>query len=198
MKYLNYTNLITAEIIECLRKVDTKESGVLIDEILKAEKVFIVAVGRVSLSLQCFGKRLSHLGINVELVGSLTEKPATDHDLLIVASGSGESILPLNIAKKAKQLKTRIGLITSAEKSSLKEICDFSVRLVSPTKAVQQGDLVNQSLFDSASKSSQSVQPMSSLFDQALHIYGDVISMLILDNKDIDKDDIWKYHANLE
>ena len=53
-------------------------------------------------SLQCFGKRLSHLGFKIELVGSLTEKPATKKDLLIVASGSGESIVPLQITKKAK------------------------------------------------------------------------------------------------
>ena len=198
MEFIKNAKLIIDEIKHCLLKVDIKQSEKLVEEILKAEKVFLIAVGRVSLSLQCFGKRLSHLGINVELVGSLTEKPATKDDLLLVASGSGESILPVNIAKKASALNTKIGLITSAESSSLKDLCDFYVTLNSPTKSVSHDKVHNQSLSDSASKSSLSVQPMSSLFDQALHLYGDVISMLIFEQKKMNKDEIWKYHANLE
>ena len=75
----------------------------LINQIILAERIFLVAIGRVNLSLQCFGKRLSHLGFKIELVGSLTEKPATKKDLLIVASGSGESLIPLHITKKQKK-----------------------------------------------------------------------------------------------
>ena len=39
------------------------------------------------------------------------------------------------------------------------------------------GTNFNTSLFDSSSKTQKSVQPMSSLFDQALHIYGDIVSL---------------------
>ena len=77
MKYKKINQNIIKEISNCLNAVDTKQTETLIEEILKAEKVFLTAVGRVNLSLQCFGKRLAHLGVNVELVGSLTEKPAT-------------------------------------------------------------------------------------------------------------------------
>ena len=198
MKYKKINQNIIKEISNCLNAVDTKQTETLIEEILKAEKVFLTAVGRVNLSLQCFGKRLAHLGVNVELVGSLTEKPATKKDLLIIASGSGESIIPISIAKKAKFHKTKIGIITSANKSTLKRLCDFYVILIAPTKKIVQGKLANQSLYDKASKSSNSVQPMSSLFDQALHIYGDIVSLIIFNRKKYNKDDIWKYHANLE
>ncbi len=197
MSYKNNTNLIINEINECLENVNIKETEELIKQILKAQRVFITAVGRVSLSLQCFGKRLSHLGVNVDLVGSLTEKPATNKDLLIVASGSGESILPLNIAKKAKSFNTKIALITSAKTSSLKKISNLSVTLKAPTKPLKHGKIKNQNLSDSASKSN-TAQPMSSLFDQALHIYGDIISMIIFERKKFNKNEIWKYHANLE
>jgi 6-phospho-3-hexuloisomerase len=98
-------------------QIPAKQTENLINQITKADRVYLVAIGRVSLSLQCFGKRLSHLGIRVELVGSLTEKPATKKDLLIVASGSGESLIPVQIAKKAKQIGCKILLITSAKKS---------------------------------------------------------------------------------
>ena len=196
-QYNEISENILNEITKCILSVNTKETKKLCSEIIKEKKVFLIGVGRVNLSLQCFGKRLAHLGINVEIIGSITEKPATNKDLLIIASGSGESIIPLNIAKKAKIYKTRIGLITSVQKSSIKKLANFSVTLKTPTKKVKHGKIQNQSLSDKASKV-ESVQPMSSLFDQTLHIYGDIVSMIILEKMQINKDDIWKYHANLE
>ena len=150
----------------------------------------------VNLSLQCFGKRLSHLGFKVELVGALTEKPATKKDLLIVASGSGESIVPLHISKKAKRIGCKILHITSAKKSSIRKIADFVVELNAPTKKDEVRTL--ESLSDSASKTKISIQPMSTLFDQALHIYGDIVSFQIIEKLKLKKINLWKYHANLE
>ena len=107
-EYQKSTNLIISEINDTLSAVPDKQTMILINQIIAAEKIFLVAIGRVNLSLQCFGKRLSHLGFKIELVGSLTEKPATKNDLLIVASGSGESIVPLHITKKAKKIGCKI------------------------------------------------------------------------------------------
>ena len=151
----------------------------------------------MNLALQCFGKRLSHLGCKVELVGSLTEKPASKKDLLIVASGSGESIIPLHISKKAKSVGCKILHITSAKKSSIRNIADYVVELKAPTKIVSKIKF-KESLSDSASKTKLSIQPMSTLFDQALHIFGDVVSMIIQSKKGLNKEELWNYHANLE
>ena len=137
MKSNNYkvnTNLIVGEIGNILSEVKVKQTDNLINQIILAERVFLVAIGRVNLSLQCFGKRLSHLGFKIELVGSLTEKPATKKDLLIVASGSGESIVPLHITKKAKKIGCKILHITSAKKSSIRKLANFVVELNAPTK----------------------------------------------------------------
>jgi 6-phospho-3-hexuloisomerase len=191
------TNAVISEIKQCLASVSDKQTQKLINEIILAQRVFLVAIGRVNLSLQCFGKRLAHLGIKVELVGSLTEKPATSKDLLIVASGSGESLIPVQIVKKAKSIGCKIFLITSAKKSTIKKMSNFYVELKTPTKKDFTNNL-NESLFDSASKSQKSVQPMSSLFDQALHIYGDIVSLGIIDKLKINKNKLWKHHANLE
>ena len=140
---------------------------------------------------------MAHLGVKVELVGSLTEKPASNKDLLIVASGSGESLIPIQIVKKAKSIGCKIFLITSAKKSTIKNMSDFYVEIKTPTKN-DFGNHLNESLFDSASKVQKSVQPMSSLFDQALHIYGDIVSLEIIEKLKINKNKLWKHHANLE
>ena len=46
---------------------------------------------------------------------------------------------------------------------------------------------LNESLFDKASKTEKSIQPMSSLFDQALHIYGDIVALGIIEKLKINK-----------
>ena len=73
---------IVNEINSILSNIPLKQTNNLINQIISANRIFLVAIGRVNLSLQCFGKRLSHLGFKVELVGALTEKPATKKDLL--------------------------------------------------------------------------------------------------------------------
>jgi len=195
-KYQINTNLIVSEISNILSNINNKQTDNLINQIILAERIFLVAIGRVNLSLQCFGKRLSHLGFKIELVGSLTEKPATKKDLLIVASGSGESIVPLHISKKAKKIGCKILHVTSAKKSSIRKLADYIVELNAPTKKTKI--IVKDSLSDSASKTKTSIQPMSTLFDQALHIYGDIVSVQIIEKLRLNKINLWKNHANLE
>lgn len=173
------------EISTVLTLVDESQVDALISEIQNAEQIFMIAVGRVFLSLQCFAKRLAHLGLKVEVVGQITEKAITNKDLLLIASGSGESAFPIAIAQKAKQFDARLALITSATDSTVSRLSDCIVRLPSPTKL--DGDF-----------GVQSSQPMSTLFDQTLHIFGDIVSMKILNQSKFNKDELWKYHANLE
>ena len=194
--YKKNTSLIVGEINNILKNIDTKQTNNLINQIILANRIFLVAIGRVNFALQCFGKRLSHLGFKVELVGALTEKPATKKDLLIVASGSGESIIPLHIAKKAKKIGCKIFHITSAKKSSIRKISNYVVELNAPTK--KTNTKTKESLTDSTSKTKISVQPMSTLFDQALHIYGDIVSVQIIEKLRLNKINLWKNHANLE
>ena len=183
--YKSNSKLIINEISHLLISVDPEEVYILVDEIIKADKVFFIGVGRVFLSLQCFCKRLAHFGIEANIVGAINEKAMTPRDLLIVASGSGESIFPAVIAKQAVALDGRIGLITSASDSTIKTISNFAVHLPSPTK-------------NDPNLGVKSKQPMSTLFDQALHIFGDVVSMIIQSEKGLTKEELWNYHANLE
>lgn len=182
-------NEIIARILQenraVLEQVRPEETGQLIDELGMAAKVYIFAIGRVFLSLQCLGKRLGHLDIDCQVVGSITEKPITPRDLLLVASGSGESKLPVEIARIAKGRGARLGLITSAQQSTLKTMSNFTVHLPCPTKNNAAAGIV-------------SIQSMSTLFDQALHLYGDAVCLLIQQQKGITNEQLWTNHANLE
>jgi len=177
--------IIITECRDALSRIDPDSVMQLIDAILSADKVFFIGVGRVMLSLQSMVKRLAHLGINTYYVGQITEPAITDKDLLIVGSGSGESLIPVVIAKKAKFLGAKIVHIGSNPNSSLKELTDIFVRIPVPTK-MRLSDEIN------------SEQPMTSLFEQSLLLLGDIISRMIIIQKNIKMSELWQHHANLE
>ena len=69
------------ELGRTLASIDPASLERLADEVLKAEQVFFVGVGRVLLSLQSVCKRLAHLGIKTHYVGEITEPAITKKDL---------------------------------------------------------------------------------------------------------------------
>ncbi|EDS72653.1 SIS domain-containing protein [Anaerofustis stercorihominis] len=184
--YQKNAELILNELNEALLKVDQNEVYSLIEELNKAEKIFFIGVGRVMTMLQCIAKRLKHIGYDTYIVGETTEPPITDKDLLIVGSGSGSTLIPSGIAKKAKSFGARIAHIGAIPDNPLKDITDVFVRI--PVKS-------KQNLPDQV----DSNQPMTSLFEQSLLLLGDTITLTILDMKDEPvNESMWSNHANLE
>ena len=184
-KYREYAALVLDETGTALRSIDPSQVDALVNGILDARKVFAIGVGRVMLSLQAFVKRLSHLGVDAHCVGEITEPAITPDDLLIVASGSGESIFPKGIAQKAKSLGTRVIHIGSNAESGIKPYCDGMVRIPVRTKLALSDEIPSR-------------QPMSSLFEQSLFLLGDIVALAIIDKKNLDMASLWEYHANLE
>ncbi|AGB42200.1 putative sugar phosphate isomerase involved in capsule formation [Halobacteroides halobius DSM 5150] len=177
---------VISELEETLGKVDAEEVNKLIEEIEKADKVFFVAVGRVLLSLQSVAKRLAHLGVDCHIVGEITEPAITEDDLLIVGSGSGETTFPVAIAEKAKKYNATVFHIGRNPDCSMDEFSDFFVRI--PASDIPELPV----------KGVESVQPMTSLFEQALLLLGDTIALMMAREMDIEMEDLWEYHANLE
>lgn len=174
------------ELRRTMASIDAKSLERLTDEILKADQVFFVGVGRVMLALQCICKRLAHLGIKVHYVGEITEPAITKNDLLIVGSGSGGSLFPLGIAKKARSaVNCKIVHVGSNPNSEMKDICDFMVRIPVRTKFYLEDEI-------------DSCQPMTSLFEQSVLLLGDVLAKMIIEEKQFDMKSLWHCHANLE
>lgn len=181
----NAKKLVIEECQEAMETIDDAQTRILINAILEAEKVFFIGVGRVLLSLKCICKRLSHLGISTHYVGEITEPAITKKDLLIVGSGSGETLFPVAITKKAKNLGVKVAWIGSNTESTIAKLADYQVRIPVQSKLNKEDEL-------------KSEQPMTSLFEQSLLLYGDVIAKVIIDEQLLNKKDLWKYHANLE
>ena len=183
--YFENVKLITNEICSALEKVNRDDVERLIDDILKADKVFLSGVGRVLLSLQMITKRLYHLGIDAHCVGDITEPCLTKKSLLIVGSGSGCSIVPVAIAKKAKEFDAKVVHIGSNINGDISKFTDYIVRIPVRTRLYLNDEI-------------DSKQPMTSLFEQALLVFGDTIAMEIIERNGLDLKKLWEYHANLE
>lgn len=185
MDFEKIEKLIIDELKRTMDSVSKEQVLALVNKIQTSEKVFFVGVGRVLLSLEAIAKRLAHLGVNAYVVGQITEPAITSKDLLIVGSGSGESMFPLGIAKKAKSLGAQVAHIGSNPNSSMKECTDLFVRIPVQTKL---------NLSDEIS----SKQPMTSLFEQSLLLLGDAMALMMVEEKELDLHSLWQFHANLE
>ena len=180
----NY-ELILQEVRTALAAVEVRQVEAFIDELLTAEQVFVIGVGRVMLSMQAFAKRLGHLGIAAHVVGEINEPAITAKDLLVIGSGSGESVVPVALAKVAHQHGARIAHIGSNPHSTLAAITTVFVRIPVKTKLNLPGEI-------------DSRQIMSSLFEQALYLFGDAVALGIAQKKNADLKALWRWHANLE
>ncbi|MCI8599359.1 MAG: sugar isomerase [Lachnospiraceae bacterium] len=185
-QYTKASTQVLDELKATLESINPAQLERLAEEILKADQVFFVGVGRVLLALQCVCKRLAHLGIKTHYVGEITEPAIKKEDLLIVGSGSGGSLFPLGIAKKARSaVDCHIVHIGSNPNSEMKEIADFMVRIPVRTKNYLEDEI-------------DSCQPMTSLFEQSVLLVGDILAKMIVEQKKLDMKALWQYHANLE
>jgi 6-phospho-3-hexuloisomerase len=177
--------LILGELALALSAVDPRQAEGAVEALCAAEHVFVIGVGRVFLSLSAFAKRLNHLGIPACPVGAINEPAITGRDLLVVGSGSGESIVPVAIARKAKSLGARVLYIGASPGSTAAGLADVQLRIPCQTKLARPDEV-------------PSAQPMTSLFEQALLIACDALCLMIIARKRFDPAQFRRSHANLE
>lgn len=177
---------ILHELQRSLSCVKEQELDELVSALLQPNRrVLCVAVGRVMLSMKAWIKRMKHLGIDINYVGSETEQAVHPGDLLLVASGSGESLFPVGIARKAKSLGVQIAYIGCTPGSTADTLADM--RVILPGKTKNSGD-----------DGFTSVQPMSTLFEQELFLLGDVVALEMMERCGLKEADVKAQHANLE
>lgn len=183
--YEFWVEQIVEECNKVLSSVDKNVVESYIDCICGAKRVFFIGVGRVLLSLEAIAKRYNHIGIDCAVVGQITEPAITPQDVLLVGSGSGNSLVPRAISDKAKSLGAKLVHIGSDPNGYIAQKADLFVRLPAHTKSELSDEIPTK-------------QPMTSQFEQALLFFGDVTAAMIIARKNIDLDSLWKYHANLE
>lgn len=184
-KFESTYKIIINELAETFDRIETKQVEKLVAAMKKADKIFVVGVGRVLLSLQAWVKRFTQLGLKIYFVGEMVEPAITEKDLLIVGSGSGSSLFPVAIAKKARDFHATVIHVGSNPKGDIVPYIDYMVRIPVRTKLYLEDEI-------------ESSQPMTSLFEQVLYLLGDSIAKMMIEENNLDMKSLWQFHANLE
>lgn len=185
-----YKKLITKILVELtttINDLNEKSFEKLSSEILKADTIFVSASGRSFLAIKAFAMRLMQIGLKVYVKGEIVTPAIKANDLLIIASGSGETAGPINNAETAKKIGARVALITTNANSTLANLADLL--LIIPTKTEKLENAIVDKEF---------VQIGGNAFEQLVLIIGDAIVIKIKDQYKDSQDSVMNLHANLE
>ena len=131
--------------------------------------------------MRALGMRLMHLGKTVYVVGETTTPSIAATNLLILGSSSGRTASLLAVAEMARHQGAQILLFTTDATSPLAELADHRIVIPAPS-----------------SLGKGSLQPMGSLFEQALLILCDSLILRLMQRTGVDAAQMLERHANLE
>ena len=152
-------------------------------------KVCGFGAGRMGYGLRAFMMRLNHLGIPAYFIGDTFIPPLDENDIFIVTSGSGETRSVLKYLEIAKEKGVRTLDITGNRESTMAKLADYSIVFKSSNGGLNSADNENKI---------NSIQPMTSLNEQSMFIFFDIISVMLIRTIGIKKEDEKKFHFNVE
>lgn len=159
---------------KAMKSLDQAAIVNLIDEILKAQRIFLMGAGRSGLDAGAFAMRLTHLGFTVYVIGETTTPSIKSNDLVIIVSGGGET--DAIVARTRIILKTgaRKVVITSMEDSTLGKLADVRIILPGRTKEEDALDYEERRLRGNP------IAPLGTLFETICIIFIDSIITLLM------------------
>jgi 6-phospho-3-hexuloisomerase len=184
----NKIKLVLSEINNTLSSVTSSDIEQFV-ELFKKDKnsknIVISGAGRMGYAAKGFAMRLGHMGYSAWMLGDSTVPHIGKGDLLVVASGSGNTQTIYDIAVRANQNGADIALVTNNPNSKIGKLADTILLL--------------QNNNNKASKSKRSSQqPMTSLNEQCLLILLDSIVLDIMESTGETHESMWARHSNLE
>ncbi len=177
---------IATELTQTLAAIQEDQVEALVWHIRNARRIFLAGAGRSGWIMRTFAVRLTHLDLKVHVVGDATTPAIGPGDLLVIGSGSGETASLVGHATAARRHGARVALLTTAPASSIGRQADVIVHIPASTpKAAQTTE-------------PRSIQPMANLFEQALLVVLDIVTMRLMEEMKADPAQMFARHANLE
>lgn len=176
---------VLGELQAVLAAVDDTAVDTLAGALRDARRIFVTGEGRSGFMARAFAMRLMHLGLTVHVIGETTTPAVTGDDTLVAVSGSGTTAGTVRVAEQAAALGTDVHAVTTRPGSPLGRAAATTLHLPAATKHRREGEAA-------------SVQPLSSLFDQATHLVLDVLALRLARLLDVDHDSARAAHANTE
>ncbi|MEH7374486.1 6-phospho-3-hexuloisomerase [Neobacillus drentensis] len=185
MTTVKYASEIVKELNRTIDLIAEDEAEKLVERILESKKVFVAGAGRSGFMAKSFVMRLMHMGIDAFVVGETVTPSLEEDDILVIASGSGETKSLVSMAEKAKTINASVAVVTISPESTIGKLSDVAIKIPAKPKAGADSDY-------------KTIQPMGSLFEQTLLLFFDAIILRIMSKKGLESGVMYGRHANLE
>ncbi len=165
------------------------EAERLCDELLKAKRIATYGVGREGLMMRALCMRLMHLGLDAHVVGDMTTPHLGRGDLLVVSAGPGTFSTVNALLGVAREAGARTAVVTAQPDGPAPRSADAVIHIRAQTMA---DDL------PAADRGGTSVLPMGSLYEAAMLIFFDIVSILVRERTGQTMETMRGRHTNLE
>ena len=185
-KYEELYRTVLNEHREVFEKQDLDEVTLFMEQIRKADRIFVMGVGREGIAGRSFAMRLMHLGKEVHWIWDDTTPGMHEGDLFIAINGSGKIGHIHYVVKQAKETGAAITVVTGGPKEKTARLADCVL-------------FVPASVFNGTdSRAVPSVQPMGNLFEQHLFLLFDIIIMLLEEEMKVTHEQMEARQRNIE
>jgi 6-phospho-3-hexuloisomerase len=156
----------------------------LCEELQKARRIACYGVGREGLMMRALCMRLMHLGLDAHMVGDMTTPPLSEGDLLVISAGPGSFSTVKALQGVAHSAGARTAVLTAQPGGEVSSAADTVIHLRAQTMADDKGGT--------------SVLPMGSLFEAAMLIFFDIVSIVLRERTGQTMEGMRGRHTNLE
>lgn len=190
MEYKELMKEVLRENQLVLESIDDDLLNEFVSMICSADKIVGYSAGRMGFGLKAFLMRLNHLGIPAYWIGDNYVPPMAKNDLFICCSNSGTTksvanIMDIFINKAGGKVVAFVG----NKESYMGKMASLTI----PFKTCNGG-------LNSADNDSKinSIQPMTTLTEQAMFLMFDIVAKMIIEKKAIDLNETKTFHSNIE
>ncbi|KAE8127384.1 MULTISPECIES: 6-phospho-3-hexuloisomerase [Bifidobacterium] len=174
---------ITEEIQGVMALVDEDKLAEVSTHITKDKRVYADGEGRSGFQARSFAMRLMHIGYTSYMMGETITPSVHEGDVFLAISGSGKTKNTVSDATAAKSVGAMIIAVTSKPDSPLGTLADYTI--IVPGR-VKNDDSV------------KSIQLLSSLFDQCVHITLDALCLMLSRRDHTSDQEASRNHSNIE
>lgn len=174
---------IMTEINQVMALVDESQLDQALPLFKKDKRIFVIGAGRSGFQAKGFAMRLMHIGYTDFVMGETITPSIQKGDTWVAISGSGTTKGIVADTTAAKKLGLDIVVLTSDPTSPLAQLADKVIVVPGATKT---------------GAGIQSVQLLSSLFDQTVHITLDALTLKLAARDQTSNEDALHEHVNVE
>ncbi|MDQ0219190.1 6-phospho-3-hexuloisomerase [Peribacillus cavernae] len=182
---MNQMETILSEVSTVLKRIDNQEIDAAVRKLQEGRRIFVIGEGRSGLMAKSFAMRLMHLGAEVYVIGETITPSITETDILVAVSGSGTTKNVVWTTEKAQSMGCSIIAVTTDTDSPLGSHASLVIHVPAATKYRKEWEPAT-------------IQPLGSLFDQCVHILFDNICLAYAASKQVNHEQAFQKHSNME